>query len=400
MAAKNLKIDQLELDLWNPRINKAEGQYEVMQRIIEDQDIKLAILAESIAEEGLNPMDRLLVMKSERKGKFVVLEGNRRTLVLKILNSPAVLTGLDVRPGLRKRLDKAAEQFDPSGVEPIDCFEVADRTEAGPWLLLRHSGENNGKGIVDWSGVAGKRFRGNDPALQALDFVRQHGVLSEEQRDLLDDRFPITTLDRLLSTPAVRKQIGLEIRDGKLMTSLPAEEVLKPLRSIVLDLAEKKVNVTKLKLRDQQIDYVTHRIEGADIGKRSGTARPLERIDESDFPVPSSKAPAKKAQRATPRTKIVPKHCRLNVTNAKTDEIYMELRTMRLDTFPNAIAVMLRVFIENSVDHYMTKVANRRSLFLYPFQTKGKRTRPSRKSWRMRWRTWSATAQVRKILTP
>ncbi len=52
MAAKNLKIDQLELDLWNPRINKAEGQYEVMQRIIEDQDIKLAILAESIAEEG------------------------------------------------------------------------------------------------------------------------------------------------------------------------------------------------------------------------------------------------------------------------------------------------------------------------------------------------------------
>jgi hypothetical protein len=54
-----------------------------MQRIIEDQDIKLAILAESIAEDGLNPMDRLLVMKSERKGKFVVLEGNRRTLALK-----------------------------------------------------------------------------------------------------------------------------------------------------------------------------------------------------------------------------------------------------------------------------------------------------------------------------
>src|SRR5579863_3693319 len=117
MANKNLKIDQLELDLWNPRINKAEGQYEVMQRIIEDQDIKLAILAESIAEDGLNPMDRLLVMKSERKGKFVVLEGNRRTLALKILHSPAVLTGLDVRPGLRKRLEKAAENFDPITVE-------------------------------------------------------------------------------------------------------------------------------------------------------------------------------------------------------------------------------------------------------------------------------------------
>lgn len=358
MAARNLKIDQLDLDLWNPRINKAEGQYEVMQRIIEDQDIKLAVLAESIAEEGLNPMDRLLVMKSERKGKFVVLEGNRRTLALKILHSPAVLTGLDVRPGLRRRLEKAAEHFVAKNVEPIDCFEVADRAQAGPWLLLRHSGENDGKGIVDWSGVAGKRFRGNDPALQALDFVRQHAALSEEQKRLLDDRFPITTLDRLLSTPAVRKQIGLEVRDGKLMTFLPAEEVLKPLRSIVLDLAEKKVNVTKLKLRDQQIEYVTHRIDRADVGKRSGVSRPLEAIGESDFPVPAKKAPAKKVQRSTPRSKIVPKHCSLNVTSAKTDEIYMELRAMRLDTFPNAIAVMLRVFIENSVDYYLTKVAN------------------------------------------
>jgi hypothetical protein len=70
--------------------------------------------------------------------------------------SPAVLTGLDVRPGLRKRLEKAAENFDVTTIEPIDGFEVADRTEAAPWLLLRHSGENEGKGIVDWSGVAGE----------------------------------------------------------------------------------------------------------------------------------------------------------------------------------------------------------------------------------------------------
>ncbi len=371
MAHKHLKIDQMELDLWNPRINKAEGQYEVMQRIIDDQDIKLAVLAESIAEDGLNPMDRLLVTKSERKGKFIVLEGNRRTLALKILHSPGVLTGLDVRAGLRKRLEKAAENFEASSIEPIDAFEVADRNEAAPWLLLRHSGENEGKGIVGWSGIAGKRFRGADPALQALDFVRQHAPLSDEQRERLDDRFPITTLDRLLSTPAVRKQIGVEIKDGKLATSLPAEEVMKPLRSIVLDLAEKKVNVTKLKLRDQQIDYVTRKIDGADLRKKTSSVRPLEGITESDFPIPAPKAAAKRAQRATLRHNIVPKHCRLNVTNSKTGEIYNELRKMHLDTFPNAIAVMLRVFIENSVDHYLTKVANPPISLRFPTQGAG-----------------------------
>lgn len=220
----------------------------------------------------------------------------------------------------------------------------------------RHSGENDGKGIVNWSGVAGKRFRGADPALQALDFVRQHASLSDEQKQLLDDRFPITTLDRLLSTPAVRKLIGVEIKDDKLLTSLPAEEILKPLRSIVLDLAEKKVNVTKLKLREQQIDYVSHKIEGADLRRKSGTARPLEGISQSDFPAPEPRTPTKKTQRVATRYNIVPKHCQLNVTNAKIGEIYNELRKMRLDTYPNAISVMLRVFIENSVDHYLSKV--------------------------------------------
>ncbi len=111
MPAKPLKIEQLEFDLWNPRIKKAEGQNEVMQRIIEDQDIKLAFLAESIAEEGLNPMDRLLVIRSERRNKYIALEGNRRTFALKALNSPAVLTGLDIRPGLRKRLEKASHHL-------------------------------------------------------------------------------------------------------------------------------------------------------------------------------------------------------------------------------------------------------------------------------------------------
>jgi hypothetical protein len=358
MASRNLNIDQLELDLWNPRINRAEGQHEVMQRIIDDQDIKLAVLAESISEEGLNPMDRLLVIKSERKGKYVVLEGNRRTLVLKVLNNPTVLTGLDVRPGLKRRLEKAAQMLDPRLIEPVSCFEIADRAEASTWLELRHSGESEGRGTVNWSAVARSRFVGGDPALQALDFVRQHARLTHDQKELLAGRFPITTLDRLLSTPAVRQKIGVEIDNGKLLTSLPAEEVLKPLRRMVLDLAEKKIQVDDVKTRDQQVKYVTNEVDRVDLSKTSGDARPLQGITEDEFPVSGGKAVAKRAQRATARNFIVPKHCRLNVTNAKTDEIYTELRRMRLDTFPNAIAVMLRVLMENSVDHYLTKVAS------------------------------------------
>jgi len=247
MATKNLKIDQLELDISNPRISKANAQQETLQRIIDDQDAKLANLAESIVEDGLNPMDRLLVLKSESgSGKYTVLEGNRRAAAMKILKNPAVLTGLDVRAPLQKKLEKLAEGFEVTTVEPIPCYEVSSRAEGNVWIEQRHTGEDEGRGIVRWSGVAASRFRGRDPALQALDLVRQFGDLTDEQKQIIEGRFPITTLDRLLSTPGVRNKIGFDIKDGKLLTSLPPDEAIKPLRRIVLDLAEKTVNVTKL----------------------------------------------------------------------------------------------------------------------------------------------------------
>src|ERR1017187_9513026 len=359
MPAKNLKIDQLELDAVNQRISKANSQHEAMQRIIDDQDAKLGNLAESIVEDGLNPMDRLLVMKSESgNGKYIVLEGNRRAAAMKILKNPAVLTGLDVRAALQKKLEKLAHTFDPKNVEPVPCYEMETRGEGNSWIEQRHTGEDEGRGIVRWSGVAASRFRGRDPALQALDFVRQHGNLTDAQQQIIEGRFPITTLDRLLSTPGVRSKIGFEIKDDKLLTSLPPDEAIKPLRRIVLDLAEKTVNVTKLKLKPQQIDYVSKldKTDCPNLSKKAGSPRAVEGISEQDFSA-SAKIKTKKTKPASKaaRTTAIPKSCRLNVTNPKIEEIYNELRSLQLTKHPHAIAVLLRVLLETSVDEYLTR---------------------------------------------
>lgn len=329
-----------------------------MQRIIDDQDQKLANLAESIVEEGLNPMDRLLVMKDD-DGKYTVLEGNRRALAIRILKNPAIVTGLDMRPALQKRFENLAQSFDVKNVEPVACFEVATRAEGNSWIEQRHSGEDEGRGIVGWSGVASSRFRGRDPALQALDFVRQHAELTDDQKKLLDGRFPITTLDRLLSTPNVRAKIGFEIKEDKLLTSLPADEAIKPLKRIVLDLAEKRINVTKLKLKNQQVDYISGLAaeDRPNLKKTAGKLRSIEGISEQDFshkPKGSSKKPHPRQGQGV-RLTVIPKTCRLNVTNPKIGEIYNELKALRLGQHPHAIAVLLRVLLETSVDHYLTK---------------------------------------------
>lgn len=353
MAGIQLNANELLLDLENPRISKAGSQREALQKIIEDQDIKLVVLAESIVADRLSPMDRWLVIKSPvESGKYTVLEGNRRLATIRILYNVAVLNDLEVRAPIKKRLEALAELFDLKAIEPIDCFEVSERAEAATWINQRHTGENKGRGIVNWGGVATARFRGRDPALQALELVLTYGGLSEEEKEIVEDHFPITTLDRLLSTPAVRDKIGVEISDAKLKTNLPPAEVMKPLRKIVLDLANEMMNVTKLKSKDQQVAYVsTLGKDLPDLAKRSGVPKPVDGLGEDDFktPVPKPKPKPKQPVRKT----LLPRDCYLTVSNAKIAEIVKELRWLPLVDYPHSISVLFRVFLEQSVDHYL-----------------------------------------------
>lgn len=369
MPVKSLKIDSLELDLENPRITRATDQRDAMQKILHEQKVRLINLAESVAEKGLNPMDRFLVLRSPlRTGKFVVLEGNRRILCAKLLKNPSLPTTLEMPEAFRKRLRKAAQSFDIRKVEPVDCFEVADRAEGNEWIRQRHSGADEGRGIVSWSAIAGSRFRGRDPGLQALDFVIEHGELSEEQRETIAGKFPLTTLDRLLSTPSVRSAIGFEITDGKLKTELPAEEALKPLKRIVLDLAEKLVTVTDLKSKEQQNAYIgdLKTSDKPNLSKKTGKPLSVEGMTEKDF---ASKAVAPLARarrtRTAPRHTAVPKSCKLNISTTKIAGIYNELRSLNLKHV-HAIGVLMRVFLEMSVDDYLENKAGSKITFQDP----------------------------------
>jgi len=355
MAGIQLDASELLLDLENPRISKAGSQREALQKIIEDQDIKLVVLAESIVTDRLSPMDRWLVIKSpSEEGKYTVLEGNRRLATIRILHNANVLHDLEVRSPIKKRLQALAEQFDLKTIIPIDCFEVSERAEAATWINQRHTGENKGRGIVNWGGVATARFRGSDPALQALELVLMYGDLSEGEKEIVEDHFPITTLDRLLSTPAVRDKIGIEVSGGKLKTNLPPAEVIKPLRRIVLDLANETMNVTKLKSKEQQVAYVSQLGKDLpDLSKRSGTPEPVDGLDEDDFKPPPTKPKQKPKPKQRIRKTLIPRDCYITVSNAKIAEVVKELRGLPLVDYPHSISVLFRVFLETSVDHYL-----------------------------------------------
>ncbi|MFA9262964.1 MAG: hypothetical protein ACEQSB_06495 [Undibacterium sp.] len=394
MPAIQLTIDDLVLDQRNPRSTPSSSQREALQKILTEQEAKLAELAESIVEEAaLNPMERILVLADEtsKPAKYIVLEGNRRAAALKILTNPAVLSGLEVRPALKRRMEAAAQDFDRASVEPIDAFEIS-RDEAEYWLRLRHTGENQGRGIVDWSSQQQARFIGSSPALQAVEFVQENGNLSDEELRALQGRY-ITTVKRLLESPDVRALIGVELRGNKLLTTLPADEVIRPLKRMVLDLAQRRKRVTALKLVEQMIEYVEG--FGADLPDlaKAGEAIELGEVaarrpthiqpdagdsggsDQDDGGVGASPDDGRGGgdgganpsdgdggsgtgggrggggSDPSKRNVLVPKGMRLKVTDSRIAAIYNELRKLKLKDAPNAISVLFRVFIELSVDH-------------------------------------------------
>lgn len=376
MPEIKLKIEDLVLDHDNPRITHAEGFQDALQKIVRDQKTKLVKLAGSIVEHGMNPMDRLLVLRLNQKPeRFIALEGNRRVAVLKMLASPAMVSGLDMPTAMKSAFERLSKKFKKSQVEPLPCFELSSRDEGRYWLNLRHNIGHDGAGVEDWGTMARRRAEGGQPiVLQALELVTERAVLTPAERASITDKFPASTLERLLENRKVRRELGLDVKVGKLVTKLPADEVAKPLKKIVLDLATKETRVNRLMKTDDMLSYLRKDLGRAhlpDFSKARSTERSLDEIPVTEFTKVRSGGGRRKAD-PSDRKEVVPRSCKLDVTQNRIADIYKELRTLKLENAPNSIAVLLRVFLELSVDYCLQKNGGTLSITLSGGNTKFK----------------------------
>lgn len=355
MGQIDLKVEQLVLDTDNPRITHADGQRDALQKVVKDQRVKLVRLAQSIVDKGLSPIERLMVLQVSAKPKqYIPLEGNRRVAVLTFLTQPEVMTGLDMPGSMQRIFERLAAQFDRSRVEPISCHEVDARDEGRYWIELRHNGENEGRGVVNWPAITAARWRKRDLGIQAFDLVMDHGGFTPDEIEKIKDGFPLSTLKRLMEVPDVRGLIGLTAKDGVLYTEIPPAETIKALRKMVLDLADKTAKSRTLNKTDQMVEYV----KGFDKAhtpslKKKTPPRPVEAIAKSEFRKPPARSSKPRSADPPPRLHVVPRNCVLNVTDNRIEEIYTELRQLKLGEARNAIAVLLRVFLELSVDRFL-----------------------------------------------
>jgi hypothetical protein len=220
-----IKITDLLINPENPRFDPVKNQKQALSVMIEKIKPKIKNLAEDISQNGLNPGKLWYVTKNENK--FLVLEGNRRLTALKLIINPNLV---DLDKETKNFFQNLKDNFGKNLPNKIDCVVFNSKEDAYRWIELEHTGENNGIGLVKWNSEQANRFKSQvsgsrlAKGVQVLDFMRDNNL------DV--HNIDATNIDRLISTPYVREQIGINFDNGSLILNKDKKSVVDNLKKV------------------------------------------------------------------------------------------------------------------------------------------------------------------------
>jgi hypothetical protein len=358
----DIPISDLLLSSENPRLTGgAATQQETALELALEQGEGAAIikLAEDIVANGLDPTSLPAVIATgDRRKRYQVLEGNRRVLALRALETPALISPA-LTPGLNRRLTELSVKFEQDPIADVKCVLFESEADALHWIGLRHTGPNEGVGLVQWGSEGRARFEERHagkrhPARQIIEFVEKAGTLSAPAK--ASNRKILTNLERLLETTYVREKLGIDFAQGKISALYPAKELERGLTRVVEDLKTGKVTVPDLYHSADRRKYIDNFPASVLPKKSKALKTPVVLDDLSSGAATPRAAPPKRRPRpkAQPRTTVIPKTAQMDVTPPRINRVYNELLSLNAEQYPNASSVMLRVFLELSVDHHLT----------------------------------------------
>ena len=341
-----IPLANLLVDLINPRHNQQLSQREAISTIAFDQGIKLVNLGQDIIDKGLSLNDLPMVTPANEEGMYIILEGNRRIAAMKLMVSPSLLNSI----GLPKNITTRFRELNESAADlPSQIYcSIVDRDEARHWIEQKHTGENNGSGIVMWDGRQTQRFRGMSPALHAIELVEESNFVDDETKKKLA-KIAITNVERILETPDARRFLGVDVQKGELVFTIPEEEALGRLALVIGDIANKRIKVSDLDKKEQRVKYaegISKRPLPKAVGGSGGNA------GGNNGGGASSVKPGIPRRILPDRKFLIPKSCKLTIDQNRINKIYHELQGMEIEKYTNSCAVMFRVFIELCLDHY------------------------------------------------
>ncbi len=352
---KSIKLVNLQVNTENYRFEPVASQKEAINLMIDSLGSKIYTLAEHIVENGLNPNDRIqVVLSSHDSTKYNVVEGNRRSVALKLINNPDILDAKN-HSNLKKKFQKLKEKAEKNLIMEVECTVYDNPTEADKWIKLKHAGQLDGAGTVPWDSQQISRFEEkvegkSSLSLQVVKLLEKSDNVDNEMKSNLKS-LKVTNLDRLISDPNVREFLGIEVNNGIIQSNIESKEVIKGLSHLVKDLMDPEFNVKKIYTKVDRNDYIKKFPKKETPDKTKISTKPWQ-FNNTSTPSPSP-TPSKPKVNPRERKTLIPKTFKIIINQSKVNNIYHELTTLEVTKYTNATSVLFRVFVELSVDCYL-----------------------------------------------
>ena len=367
-------VASLHLDTKNPRLGRETNRAprQIIQYLF-DHDKALEV-AQSIVARGYFPNEPLLAIE-EGEHPFVVVEGNRRLAALKALREPGLLEGV-----YQRKLELLARQVvDPAGIAKVPVTiapnrRATDRQVAGRHIgtpVLAWEGENRASFILDklTEGYTDDQLRDQlEFSTADIQTARQTRAIADMARSIdlpeeltakLDSpRAKVfTTVKRVFDSSAGRDYLMVEPdKDHGLRGRTTKAEFLRGFTRLVTDITLGKVSSRTLNTNDNIRQYFESWDAKDRPAKKRGSFVPSDIIKGRTIASPADKHKASATKKSkTAKLTVVPKDFNVRFGNDRLVDIRRELGRLKRSEFPNAGAVLLRVFFELAVRDYFDR---------------------------------------------
>lgn len=369
-------VASLHLDAKNPRLGRetsARAPREIIQYLFEHD--KALEVAQSIATRGYFPNEPLLAIKEN--DQLVIVEGNRRLAALKALREPGLLEGPMQRQ--LERLSRLIE--DPNDIASVPVTLAPSRRATDRLIAGRHVGtpvlawqaENRASFILDKlaEGYTNDQLRDRlgfsltdiQAARQTraiADMARSLDLPEEVKAKLENPRAKLfTTLERVFNSSVGRDYLMVESNsDHGIRGTTTKTEFLRGFAKLVTDVALGKQSSRTLNTNDNITDYFKSWGTKERPAKKHGSFVPADIIEGRSVASPGRKpmpatAPIKSKQLSKA---VLPRDFKVRFGNDRLSDIRLELVKLNREEFPNAGAVLLRVFFELAVLDYLGRI--------------------------------------------
>lgn len=372
---KPYSVASLYLDPKNPRLGR-ESTHRAPRDLLQylfDHD-KAIEVAESIAKNGYFPSEPLLAVREDNR--LTVVEGNRRLAALKALREPGLLEGV-----LQRRVERLSRTVpEPETIARVPVTVAPSRRATDRLLAARHVGtpvlpwqaENRASFILEKleEGYSTEQLNlelGFSPAqiLEArqtraiADLARSLDLPPEIRAKLENPRVKLfTTLGRVFDSKVGRDYLLVEPdSEHGLRGRTTAPEFIRGFTRLVTDVALGRQSSRSLNTKEQISEYFESWNDEERPKKRRGTFVPADIIGNRSPPASTgtSPLPAKKSRQRPMSATVLPKDLKVNYGHDRLKDIRAELVRLKREEYPNAGAVLLRVFLELSIVDYLKR---------------------------------------------